>query len=579
MSRSWWAPAAGLVLLSLVAYLPAMQGGFIWDDDDYVTDNVTLRSVAGLGRIWSEPGAVPQYYPLTFTTFWLEYRAWGLSPFGYHAVNVVLHAISAMVLWRVLVILAVPGAWLAAAVFAVHPVHVESVAWITERKNTLSGVCYLAALLTYLHWALAAARGRLGAYAIALALFAGALLSKTVAASLPAVLVLLLWWKRDRLGWSDLKPLVPMFVLGALAGLVTAWIERQHVGAVGADWNLSLVDRILIAGRALWFYAASLLWPHPLIFFYPRWQIDAGAWWQYLYPLAAAAVVAALYALRQRIGKAPLVAVLCYAVMLAPALGFVDVFPMRYSFVADHFVYLASIPLIALGVATATTVLGRRRTEDSGLRTESRAQSSVLSPQSLSGIAAALVVAILTVLTWRQGHVYRDQETLWRDTIAKNPAAWMAHNNLGLLLFGRGEVDAAMAHYRAALAVKPDDAFAFNNLGHAIAAQGDMNAAITQFQAALRAEPANAEARSNLGNAFAAQGRLEDAVAQYRVVLELRPRYADAHNNLANALAMLGRTDEAVAHYRAALAIDPAYRDAQRNLEAVLRSTSTVDRN
>jgi tetratricopeptide (TPR) repeat protein len=549
-----------LVLLTLIAYVPAMQGGFIWDDDDYVTENVTLRSVAGLGRIWGEPGAVPQYYPLTFTTFWFEYRAWGLSPFGYHAVNVGLHAISALLLWRVLVSLAVPGAWLAAAVFAVHPVQVESVAWITERKNTLSGAFYLGALLAYLHHAFGSAPRRGRAYTVSLALFACALLSKTVAASLPAVLVLLLWWKRDRLTWADLRPLAPMFVLGALAGLVTAWIERQHVGAVGADWNLSLVDRILIAGRALWFYAASLVWPHPLIFFYPRWEIDAGAWWQYLYPLAAAAAVAVLYALRQQLGKAPLVAVLCYAVMLAPALGFVDVFPMRYSFVADHFVYLASIPLIALIIAVPTTLIGVR------------------SPQFSWIAAAAPIIGVLAVLTWRQGYVYRDQETLWRDTIAKNPAAWMAHNNLGLLLFARGEVEAAMGHYRAALAVKPDDAFAFNNLGHAIAAQGDMDAAITQFQAALRAEPANAEARSNLGNAFAAQGRLEDALAQYRVVLELRPRYADAHNNLANVLAMLGRTEEAVAHYRAALAIDPGYGDAQRNLDAVLRTTSTVER-
>jgi protein O-mannosyl-transferase len=547
-----WASATLLVVLTVVVYVPAMRGGFIWDDNDYVTDNAMLRSVDGLRRIWSEPGALPQYYPLTFTTFWIEYRIWGLSAFGYHTVNVALHAASALLLWRVLLFLQVPGAWLAAAVFAVHPVQVESVAWVTERKNTLSGTCTLAALLAYLHFAFGAAgRRRWRLYALALVSFVGALLAKTVAAALPAVLLLILWWKRPRLDAATLAPLAPMFGLGLGAGLVTAWLEKQHVGAVGADWNLSLVERGLIAGRALWFYAATLAWPHPLVFFYPRWRIDAGAWWPYLFPLAAAAVVAALYGLRRRLGKGPLVGVLCFAVTLAPALGFVDVFPMRYSFVADHFQYLASIALIAVVVAALSTALR-------GLPPASRT--------AIGGVA----LAVLGALTWQRGGAYRDLETLWRDTIATNPGAWMAHNNLGLLLYARGDADGAMAHYRAALEAKPDDAFAYNNLGRGLAAQGRMDDAIAQFDAALRIEPGNAEARSNLGNALAAQGRLEEAAAQYRAALEVRPRYADAHNNLANVLAMLGRRDEAVQHYRAALAIDPQYKDARANLATIL---------
>ena len=528
-----------------------MRGGFIWDDNDYVTDNAALRSIDGLWRIWSEPGAMPQYYPLTFTTFWLEYRLWGLDAAGYHAVNVALHAASAVVLWRVLLFLQVPGAWLAAAVFAVHPVEVESVAWITERKNTLSGTCYLAALLAYLHFAFGGRPRRWRFFVVALALFVAALLSKTIAASLPAVLILILWWKRDRLDIASLWPLAPMFALGLAAGLLTAGIERQHVGAVGADWNLSAVDRCLIAGRALWFYAASLAWPHPLIFFYPRWRIDAGSWWQYAFPVAALALMALLYARRRRFGKGPLVAVLAFTVMLAPALGFVDVFPMRYSFVADHFQYLASIAPITLAVA-----IGHR-----ALQRWSR------------GVCAAVGTGVLTLLiglTWRQGAIYRDQETLWRDTIAKNPAAWMAHNNLGLLLFADGRADEAMAHYRAALAMKPDDAFAANNLGRSLAAAGKMDDAIAEFRRALRAEPRNPEAHNNLGNALAAQGQLQEAAAEYQRALDVRPQYADAHNNLGNVLAMLGRTDDAVAHYRAALAIDPQYRDARANLTAVL---------
>jgi Flp pilus assembly protein TadD len=535
-----------LALLTAAAYVPALRAGFIWDDDDYVTANRMLRSAAGLWRIWSEPGAVPQYYPLTFTTFWLESHAWGFNAAGYHAVNVALHALSAVLLWRVLSFLRVPGAWLAAAIFAVHPVEVESVAWITERKNTLSGTCYLGALLSYLHFACGRGRRRGRFYALALVLFAAALLSKTVAASLPAVLAVILWWKRDRLDAAALAPLVPMFALGLAAGSVTAWLEKTYVGAVGADWNLSLIERGLIAGRALWFYAASIIWPHPLVFFYPRWRIDAGIWWQYAYPVAAALVVACLYGWRKRIGKGPLAAVLCFVLILVPALGFVDVFPMRYSFVADHFQYLGSIACIALVAALVWRIPVVPRT-----------------------VISVVALALLSVLTWFRAGEFRDQETLWRATIEKNPAAWMAHNNLGLQLFARGRAEEAMAHYRAALAVKPDDAFAANNLGRALAAAGNLDEAVAEFHRALASEPQNAEARTNLGNALAAQGHLSEAAAEYRIALEVRPRYADAHNNLANVLAMLGRTDEAIAHYRAALAIDPEYRDARDNLALI----------
>lgn len=546
-----WAVALLLVALTVVAHGPAARGGFIWDDDAYVTDNATLRSADGLRRIWFEPGATPQYYPLTFTTFWLEYRLWGLSAPGYHVVNVLLHALAALLAWRVLLRLEVPGAWLATALFAVHPVHVESVAWITERKNTLSAVCYLGALLVYLRFAFARRR-EWPAYAVAAALFVAALLAKSVTASLPAVVVLLLWWKKPRLAWADLWPLLPLFALGAGFGLHTAWVERQHVGAVGADWDLSFVERGLIAGRALWFYAASLAWPHPLVFFYPRWTIDAGAAWQWLFPLAALAVVGALFAARARLGKGPLVAVLCFAGTVFPALGFVDVFPMRYSFVADHFQYLASLPLFALAAALLVQQAARRRLPDAALRG-----------------GAALLLALCTVLTWRQGRAYADIETLWRDTIAKNPAAWAAHSNLGLRLAQRGDLDGALAHYEAALRAKPDDDFALTNAGQALAARGDMAAAIARFEAALRVAPGNAQARLNLGNALAQEGRLDEAAEQYRAVLARQPQYADAHNNLGNVRALQGRRAEAIEHYRAALAIDPGYADAKRNLAAV----------
>ncbi len=544
-----WLIGAALLAATLIAYVQALQGGFVWDDDDYVTANTTLRSLDGLRRIWLEPGAVPQYYPLTFTSLWLQYQLSGAAPFAYHLVNVLLHGLSAVLLWRLLLMLQVPGAALAAALFALHPVHVESVAWITERKNVLSGACYLAAALAWLRFA-SARVGRWRWYAAALALFAGALLSKTVTASLPAALLLIAWWKRGRIASADVVPLLPLFALGAGLSAVTVWMEKHHVGAAGADWHLSFIDRCLIAGRALWFYAATLAWPQRLTFMYPRWQIDSGVWWQYLFPLAAFGAVATLFLARQRLGRGPLIAVLFFAGSLLPALGFIDVFPMRYSFVADHYQYLASIGLLALAAAVwsrAGAPLGRGR-----------------------AVIAGVVLAVCALLTWQQGHAYRDLETLWRDTLAKNPGAWMAHNNFGLLLYQRGDTAAAMEHYAAALRAKPDDSFAHNNLGNAFATQGRMNEAVTHFRAAIEIDPLNAEARSNLGNALASLGQLDEAAAAYAAALQVRPDYADAHGNLANVLAAQGRIADAMAHYTAALAIDPDFVDAHRNFGVVL---------
>jgi len=555
----------------LLAYLPALGNGFVWDDDDYVTANTTLRSLAGLGRIWLEPGAVPQYYPLTFTSLWLNYQIGGAAPLGYHLVNVLLHATSAVLLWRVLRALAVPGALLAAALFAVHPVHVESVAWATERKNTLSGVLYLGSMLAYLRFAgfgrarqdrsPTADAGRVATWALALALFLLGLLAKTVVCTLPAALLLLLWWQRERVRARDVAWLMPFFVLGAALALVTVRMESAHVGAVGRDWDLSFVERTLIAGRAVWFYLGKLAWPSPLVFVYPRWTIDAGAAWQYLFPAAAAVAALALFLARARLGRGPLVAWLFFVATLGPALGYVDVFPMRYSFVADHFQYLASLGPIVLVSALATRAV---RGAGEGVR-------------RAAPFAAGAVVVLLAALTARQTLVYRDLRTLWTDTLAKNPGAWMAHNNLGLLLFGEGRAEEAMAHYRAAIAVKPDDAFARNNLGHTLASVGRMDEAIAMLDEAVRLEPGNAEAWSNLGNALAARGRHDDALVAYQRSIAVRPSYADAYGNLGNVLLLGGRRADAIAAYRRAVELDPRFADVRRNLAIALAQEGRLD--
>ena len=395
--------------LLFFAYSTAISGGFIWDDDDYVTENQTLRSMDGLRAIWLDPSATPQYYPLVHTTFWAEYQAWELWAPGYHIVNVLIHGLNALLLWRLLHRLQVPAAALVALVFAVHPVHVESVAWITERKNVLSGLFYLSAALCFLrYWDFTREQGsdetRRWRWFVAMhACFLCALLSKTVAATLPAALLVLVWWKRGGIRVRHVVELLPMFALGIGLGLLTVWLEKHQVGASGIDWELSFVDRCLIAGRAIAFYATKLVWPAELIFNYHRWEIDSSLAWQYAFPAIVIAVMIVLWALRNRIGRGPLAAVLFFAGTLFPALGFFDVYPMRFSFVADHFQYLASIGVITLIIASASLLFAR------------------LEQAWMGKLLAGCVVTLLVMQTFRQGMIYKDLEVLWRDTLDKKP--------------------------------------------------------------------------------------------------------------------------------------------------------------
>jgi tetratricopeptide (TPR) repeat protein len=537
-----------IVLLVFLAYLPALRDGFIWDDDSYVTENPTLHDPGGLQRIWFEVGAVPQYYPMVHTTFWLEYHVWGLNPVGYHLINVLLHGTAAILLWQVLLRLRIRGAWLAAVIFALHPVQVESVSWITERKNVLSAVFYFAAALAYLRYVALAEPGgpnrhRWHWYLGALVLFLAALLSKTVTCTLPAALLLVCWWKKGRVQRDDIFPLLPFFALGVGLGLMTAWMEKYHVGAQGAEWSLTFADRCLIAGRALWFYAGKLVWPAHLIFIYPRWEIDPAVWWQWLFPLAAIGVVTGLWLARRRIGRGPLVAVLFFAGTLGPALGFVNVYPMRYSFVADHFQYLACVGLITLCAA--------------GL-------------DRIPRVIPATLVVLLGALTWQQTAIYRNLETLWRDTLAKNPDCWLAHNNLGIYLYREGHLEEAMEHYHMAIQINPNRSDTFYNLGAALAGQGRLDEAIENYRKAIQLNPDYSYALNNLGNALATKGQLDEAIRNYRRAVQIDPNFYEALDNLGVALAAKGRFDEAIQNYHQAIRTNPNLPDTFYNLGLTL---------
>ena len=550
-----WILGALLVLLALIAYQQTWHSGYIWDDDDYVTRNPTLLNLHGLWRIWFEVAATPQYYPLVHSSFWLEHHLWGLNPLGYHLVNVFLHALAAILLWRVLARLEIPGAWLAAAIFVVHPVEVESVAWITERKNVLAAVFYFAAALAYLRFELTRDAGIRGRqrwyfYIASLVLFVFALLSKTVACSLPAALLLVRWWKTGRLRWRDVLPLLPFFAIGLGLGLLTAWLEQHHVRAHGAEWSFTFSQRFLIAGRALWFYAGKLFWPAKLTFIYPHWDINLSSGGQWLFPLAAAAMMVTLWWARARIGRGPLVAVLFFAGTLSPALGFINIFPFRYSLVADHFQYLASVGLIVLAAAGLTRL-----------------------PRFIPGI----LLALLVVLTWRQAGIYRSLDTLWSDTLDKNPSSWMAQNNFAMVLQQKGKEDEAIAHYQQALKLDPNKFEIHNNLGYALLRMGRISESFPHLRKALEINPNYATTHYNLGNASLQTGLVDEAIVHLQKALEIDPTYVPAYSDLGSALLQKGRLEESFARLQRALEIDPDYKAAHFNLANTLLQMGRVD--
>jgi Tfp pilus assembly protein PilF len=540
---------AGLIILiTLVTYLPATSGGFIWDDRHNVTDNQLLRTAEGLKRTWADPRASIQYYPLTYTGFWVEYQLWGLRPSGYHVVNVLLHALNAFLLGVLLTRLSVPGAWLAAFIFAVHPVHVESVAWITELKNVLSGFFFMSAFLAYLRFVKSSAH-RGWFYGLALFLFLCALLSKTATIALPAAILLVLWWRQDRIGWQHVLPLIPFFLVSIPIATLTNWVEKHYGGALGSEWQLSWVERCLIAGRVVWFYAGKLIWPHPLMFIYPRWQINAAEWWQYVFPVAAVVAILALWFLRKRLGKGPFVAVFFFVGALVPVPAFFNLYFMRFSYVTDHFQYLPSIGFIALISCVAAKVLRSR--------------------QTLIMITAPVVIA-LGALSWQHCKAFRDNETIWRDTIAKNPSCWLAHNNLGVLLREAGHVQDAIWQYEQALQVKPDYAEAHCNLGNAFSLTGRFQDAIMHYERALQITPDYLEAHNNMAFALLQVGKVKDAITQLEQALRINPGSVEAHYNLALAVAGQGKLDEATSLLEAALRLNPGYAEAHYILAMLL---------
>ena len=616
--RNWLFPLF-LLVITFITYHPVWHGGFLWNDFciPHGPHDLGHYTLSGLNDIWFHE--THQYYPLTYTSCWLEYQLWGFNTTGFHMVSILLHSLSSILVWLILRRLSVPGAWLAAAIFALHPVNSESVAWLAERKNTLSCFFFLCSILAALKYWLPElgeqSQGQGGNppssilhprrplyFWLSFTLFVCALFSKTTTIPLPAVVLLLVWWKRGRVTWADIKPCIPFFAVGIAIGLITHHMEHQ-LGAHGKDFQISLVDRCLIAGRSFWFYLWKLVWPYPVMFVYPRWKVGPSPALAWLSLLAFIPVLGVLWAARKSWGRNVFVAFAYFGGMLFLMLGFFNIFFFVYSFVSDHFQYLACIGPIALFAAALTHAFkfhGPKPSED-------HPPLQPFNPSTLQRFSyfaiSACILVLLGTLTWKQCHMYKDEETLWRTTAEQNPKAYLAHTDLADMLMDKGEIEAAIQQYRMSLALRldpeichnlgnallqagksdeaavyfkkaleldPNNAVDYSDLGNMYLQKGQMNLAIQYMQKALQIAPDMPVTLYNLGNACAAEQRLDLAIRYWEKATQLQPDYPMPHNNLGNAFLLEGQTARAVEQWKMALQYQHDLPSAQVNLAWVL---------
>jgi tetratricopeptide (TPR) repeat protein len=513
------AGVAAIAVAAFIAYLPALNGGFIWDDELLITKNRLIDTSDGLYRIWLTIEA-HDYWPVTNTSFWLEWRLWGMNRTGYHLTNLFLHIGASLLIWAILRKLSIPGAFLAALIFAVHPVNVESVAWIAQRKNTLAIFFFLLSILCYLkieippsttaeHFPQKTPPLSPGPrppalstwYWLSLLAFLLAMLSKGSVAILPVLLLGIVCWRR-KLTRRDLVRTAPFFVVGAALAAVNVWFQTHGTGEVIR--TAGITERLLGAGAIVWFYLYKAILPLNLAFVYPQWNIRVGnfLWWLPL--LAAVSLTALLWRYRKGWSRPFLFAWGFFCVSLIPVLGLTDVYFMKFTLVADHYQYIAIIAVIALAAA------GWRRWHE-----RVRAQYRLVTVA-----AAGIATAALVFLTWQQSGLYCDAVTLYRDTLEKNHECWMAHNNLGNILFDEGRLSDAMYHFQEAKRLRPQDAEPYNNVGEVLSKLGRLPEAIEQFQHALEIKPDYDSAHYNLALAYAKTNQPKQAIAMAQEALK-----------------------------------------------------------
>jgi tetratricopeptide (TPR) repeat protein len=556
--------------LTFLVYFPALRGEFLWDDNIMLTENPHIHAGDGLSKIWFSTDQ-PDYLPLTSTSLWIEWRFWGMHSIGYHVTNVLLHALNAFLLWQILLRMKIPGAFLAAMIFAVHPVCVASVAWIAERKNTLSMFLYLLSVLFFLRSSDVLderkSAHRRGWHWLSLLTFLLALLSKGSVVILPGVLLLLFWWQRSHRGKnasSNLLRLLPFFILSAVFAAVTIWFQFHRSSRGETVDKLDFIGKDIAATRAIWFYLFKVLWPSKLSMIYPQWNIHPSSLLEYVPGILLIVLFIFLWQRRQSWGRPALFALGYFVIALLPVLGFVDMYFLTYSRVSDHWQYLAMMGVIVLcasGVQALKSEIERRK------------------PNLNLGLCALDIglIVVLSVLGWQRAQMFSSAEKLWTDTLSKNPSAWAAHSHLGKALSERGDLEQAAAHFSEALKLNPNSSETHYNFGNTLMGQGKFSEAASEFTEAFRIKPNYPEAHYNLGLAFERLGKTDDALGQYADAIRLHPRHANAHNNLGNLLARRGRDDEAAAHYKKALALKPNLPEAHNNLANVLQRSGKIE--
>ena len=532
-----WIAAIGLAALVVVSFWPAIDAGFVWDDRAF-TEAAAIRESSGLRTIWFSPGEIQgegHYWPIVYSTFWLEHKLWGFDPTGYHIVNIALNILNCVLLWRLLSMLAVPGAWIAAALFAVHPVHVEAVAWVIERKDLLAVLFYLAAAVTWIRFRKSPTPS---AYLLALVLFLMALLSKSIAVTLPVTFLILHWWKRGRATSRDWLRLAPFF---AVAVSVTVFDMLFYRAREIVSLDFSLVERALIASRAFWFYLGKLMWPTDLAVIYPHWQVSVADPVAWLCLAAGLAVPTMLWLLRKRLGLGPLVGFSFFAITVAPALGLVEFGYMDFSFVADRYQYLASAGVLAVFAGAAA-------------RGVESLQSSY---RTVATCVGGGVLVLLGSLSWQQAQIYKDEITFFTHVVSLNPQAKDAYFNLSVALWSVGQAKESLAASRDAIEQDPQHAGAHANAGAALIKLGRDDEAERHFHRALETDPNHVTSLQNLGILLGQRGRFEEAVEKYRRIVELAPDHFVALDLMGRALFDLKRYAESLDALSRAVLLQP----------------------
>jgi tetratricopeptide (TPR) repeat protein len=539
-----------------------------YDDNEYVYDNPqVVQGLTARGIAWAFTTVhASNWHPLTWLSHMLDCQIYGLKAGGHHLTNVLLHAavviVLFLVLWRMTGFL-----WrsaFVAAVFAVHPLRAESVAWVAERKDVLSGLFFMLILWAYVGYA----RRSFSSirYLAVAVLFVLGLMSKPMLVTLPFVLLLLDYWPLGRLGLPSavggsfpfsrrvVVEKLPLLALTAVSCVATFIAQGKAVVPVDA---IPMSARIANAFVSYVAYIGDLFYPVGLAVFYPLSGSGFPIWKVVASTLALAGISAAALVWRRRFPYL-FVGWFWYLGMMVPVIGLVQVGSHA---MADRYTYLPQIGLVlslTWGVAQLAASWGYRR-------------------RWACGVAPALAVLVLMGITWRQTSYWQDSKTLWTNALACTADNDVAQNNLGLALAGRGQIDAAIPHFQKALGINPVYAKAINNLGNALVNRGQVDAAIAHYQRALEIKPDNAETLNNLGRALARRGQIKAAIAHLQKALEIKPDYAEVHNNLGIALARSGQTDAAIAHLQKALEIKPGYAEAHNNLGNALAGQGQVD--